>query len=636
MPTAKQKQRVKVGTRQELVTSPGPGIVGSVWFSHPAAYLLLAAWFGLLTGVGEVFLLAVKKYFLHRLINVGADIVWMTPLAEMCVFAVPGVILYVMAWRWPRRVSLRSVVFLLAFLSFLSLLFMYYPLYFYAKLLLATGLAVQAARFVARHPDWFYRLVRRTVTWIVLLVVLLCVGVSVWRWSSERQAVAHLPAAQAGAPNVLLIVLDTVRAQNLSVYGYNRRTTPRLEQMAMTGVLFAKAIATSPWTLPSHASIFTGCFAHGVSADWKVPLDGTHTTLAEALAAHGYATAGFVANLAYCSYAYGLNRGFAHYKDFRVSAGEIILSSQLARRITNNGNLRSLVGYYDCLNRKRAAEVNAEFLCWLSKQQEKPFFAFLNYFDAHEPYLPPKPFATKFGPSGPRGKFWYDDNDAGRVDKWKMSPKEIQVELDAYDGAISYLDHHVGLLFDELDRRGLLGNTMVIITSDHGEQFGEHGLFSHGNSLYLPNLHVPLLIIFPSHVPGDVMVSQPVSLRDLPATVMDILGLEETPRFPGTSLVRYWRSRKDPSDMGVWPLLSEVNTEVSIVAHLPDWYPVSKGDMKSLLEGRYHYIKNGDGTEELYDVEMDPLELCNLIGFQEQQLTIERFRNSLKAILAGK
>jgi arylsulfatase A-like enzyme len=217
-------------------------------------------------------------------------------------------------------------------------------------------------------------------------------------------------------------------------------------------------------------------------------------------------------------------------------------------------------------------------------------------FDAHAPYAPPQPFDAQFAAKPPRDPWLRDDH--------RYSPEEIQELMDAYDGAIAYLDHQLGLLFSELAKRDVLNDTLVIITSDHGEEFGEHGLMDHGNNLYLPALHVPLLISFPPHVPAGKRVHEAVTLRNLPVTITDLIELNDKAPFPGSSLIHYWSGTHGHDGAASDPLLSEVN----FAPNLPEWFPVSKGNMKSLVTDRYHYIRNGDGREELYDIENDPLE----------------------------
>ncbi len=181
-----------------------------------------------------------------------------------------------------------------------------------------------------------------------------------------------------------------------------------------------------------------------------------------------------------------------------------------------------------------------------------------------------------------------------------MSPAEVQTELDAYDGAIAYLDFELDALLNQLADRGL-DNTLVIITSDHGEQFGEHGLFSHGNSLYAQTLRVPLIVVFPGHVPAHKTVPQIVSLRDVPSTILDLLNLPESPSF-GNTLRHYWES-DNPSINADSPILSELSR-----GYGQTWYPSSKGDMRSVVIDMIHYIQNGDGSTEAYDLARDPFE----------------------------
>lgn len=621
---------------------------------EPTMYLLLAIWFGLLTGLVETSFIAFAKFYQHKIIFLGIHFIWMIPLATTFFFAIPGLVMLLVARRWPKNVSLRIATFIYAWLSFITLLQMVSRLHFMATLLLAAGLASQTSRIIAARPNYYYAFVHFTTRPIRILgrhwrqnpiqenspapdtsfrpsrrqflvsagatIAGLTMGVYGWEKLVEQQALAKLPPASSNAPNVLLIVLDTVRASSLSLYGYNRPTTPNLEQWAKTGVLFDRAISTSPWTLPSHGSMFTGRYPHELGAGWLNPIDAIHPTLAEALSRRGYVTAGFVANTLYCSQEFGLSRGFSHYEDYPVTVGQTYLSTRLGRKLVDDLKIKEFFGTHENFGRKSAEQVNRDFLRWLSRDQnQKPFFAFLNYYDAHQPYLPPKNFALKFSPKRPWGH-------ARSKEIETLSLEEIMELKDAYDGSIAYLDHQLGLLFAELQKRDLLDNTLIIVTSDHGEQFGEHDLTLHGNSLYLPLLHVPLMILFPSYVPKGEIIRKSVSLRDLPATVADVIGLGDEINFPGTSLARYW----DIASTGVKPNDEPLLSEVKKAWAYPDWYPAMKGPMKSLVHNEMHYIKNyGDGGEELYDLANDPFEEHNLILSKKSRETIEQFRATI-------
>jgi arylsulfatase A-like enzyme len=190
--------------------------------------------------------------------------------------------------------------------------------------------------------------------------------------------------------------------------------------------------------------------------------------------------------------------------------------------------------------------------------------------------------------------------------------------MDAYDGSIAYIDAEIGQLMADLDERGLLDRTLVVITSDHGEEFNEHGLIHHGNSLYRPAVQVPLLLVGPSRIPAGLSVSPPISLRDVPATVIDLADIAGGQAFPGHSLARFWQGTTLPDDT--------LLTELKYAPLQPDWYPASKGDMVSAVSRGLRYLRSGDGREELYDFERDPSEQSDLSTRNEYASDLDRFR----------
>ncbi len=626
---------------------------------HPSDLLLTAIWFGLLTGFTEVVLRwTIQKGFFHIWLFYGPHFVWMAPLAEALLFALlAGLFLLVTRLR-PGLLSARAGFFVPAFLSFLTLALMLPGLHPLAALLLAVGMALHVSRFLAARARGFLSLVRRSAGWAAAIVLLLGAGVFGWRALEERQAIAALPPATPGAPNVLLIVLDTVRAQSLSLYGFERPTSPQLERLARTGVRFDHAISTAPWTSPSHFSMMTGRFPHELIQQWKVPMDDTYPTLAEVLGGKGYTSGGFVANVEYAGYESGLSRGFGHFEDYPASFAELVLSSSLAQAIVNNQNVRNLIGQHQILGRKTAEDVNKDFLGWLSRQDRtRPFFVFLNFYDAHELYLPPHPWDDEFGSEAKRDekRIWHFKRRAKVPHKKEESQASvIQAELDAYHGSIAYLDDQLGRLFDELQARGLLDDTVVIVTADHGEQFGEHGKFEHGNSLYRQLVGVPLVIRFPARIPAGTVVSQPVSLRDIPATVLDLLGVDQG-KIAGESLAAIWSGTEPPDTERT--LLSEwtggslklparkgspsvVDRAVKVLRQKLGIETQAKREVlirtKSLVADGYHYIRNGDGKEELYDFPNDSLEERDLTGSGQGHDELAHLRASLLEILASK
>ncbi len=594
----------------------------------------VAVWFGLLSSLVEVGILTLERGFWYPIMRLSRDYVWMAPLAEVTLFISVAICLFVLSRFWQPLDVVALVVFVCSLLASLNLLMLVPRLHHAAALVLAIGLAVQTVRMVSARLDSFRALIRCTLVWMVGLAVLLGLGVPGWQLVAQRQALAQLPAAPSNAPNVLFITLDTVRAANLSLYGYSRPTTPQLERIAKSGVVFDRALAAAPWTLPSHASMFTGRYPHELSTDYTTPLDATYPTLAEFFRAHGYATAGFVANYGYCGYETGLARGFVHYEDYPRSLGQIASSSTLIRTVADNFRLRRLIRNDEHLNRKSAAQLNHDFLSWLARENDKPFFVFLNYFDAHEPYLPPSPFDKKFGPGRKLGKYSpvHRHNWEPSLAHQPLSAEQVREEMDAYDGAIAYLDQQLGFLFDALDKKGVLKNTLVILTADHGEEFGEHGIFDHGYTLYLPALHVPLLISFPERIPSGRRVAEPVSLRTLAATVVELTNLGDGAAFNGPSLSRQLANATGVERPAETPVLSEVRK----VTNRPAWFPASKGDMQSLILEGYHYIKNGDGHEELYDIEADPWEKHDLAGSERTATKMVELRRHLQSVLTPK
>ena len=560
--------------------------------------VLLALWFGLVTGFGELALLALRRFVLHSFLFVGRDIVWMLPLADAVLFVVLGAGLFLLGRAVSGRITSIHLVGFLTSLGCFALLLHYGPLHRGTALVLAVGIGVQAARVWSRRAPHALQLVRRTLPLLVGLVVIAAGirgGAAFWR---QREAQAMSPTGGDDRINILLIVLDTVRAWSLSPYGYPRATAPGLGRWAAGGVRFSRAFSTAPWTLPSHASIFTGRWPHQFSADWLVPLDRKPPVLAEYFRDQGYLTAGFVANTLYCSYETGLARGFQQYQDYRVTPVEVLLSPSLAKFLMGDREL------WHRLRRKNAAEVNREFLGWLDRRPKGvPFFAFLNYFDAHDPYQPPAPYDT-----------WFDST--GRTEYLRMVRAATPVRLwpalavtgarNGYDGALAYLDAQVSDLFAALKQRGLSENTLVAVVADHGEEFGEHGVYFHGNSLYRASLQVPLMLVLPGRVPAGVVIEDPVSLRDLAATIVNLANPEGNAVFPGRSLARFWGT--DAVTGSADSLLSELN----FTARLPANTPISRGPMRSLILAKSRLIRNGDGVNELFDLDQDTLEMRNL------------------------
>ena len=578
----------------------------------------IAMWFGLVAGLSEALAVILKQRISsYPGWGFSEDVLWMAPLAASLTFVIVALPLALVAKRWPALVPFPVLIFayaLLGWYSFLSL-----PegglvpgLHPYAVLLIAVGAAVRVAQVCARKAQSITSITRRTIPWLTVGVIVLGAGMRAWEWGHERFATSRL-SALSGVPNVLLLVLDTVRAQDMSLYGYIRPTTPNIDARARSGVTFNRVVAPSPWTLPSHASLFSGRFHHDII--WKQPIPWAQPTLTETLAQHGYVTGGFAANLYYCIEYFGLDRGFQHYEDYPRSWQMIVSASWAPRRIANR--VRKFLRLEDRdFVRKTAADVNRGFLDWVEQTNGLPFFAFLNYIDAHDPYYPPQPFDRRFTEPGIRARHRLG------VTGHRYTGEEVRALRNSYDGAIAYIDHEIGSLLTELERRGVLDNTIVIITSDHGEEFNEHGVMGHSMSLYLPSLNVPLVILSPSRVPRDIRIDQPVSLLDVPATILDLIGLDSHNLISGLPLTRLWTEGDSTISSSI--ILSEALAKQDFTP--PPSYPIHHGLMRSLVVDNLHYIQDGLGREELFDIVADPWEQVDLASLSNQAGQLERFR----------
>jgi arylsulfatase A-like enzyme len=630
----------------------------------PFSILVLSAWCGLISGPLEVGITVLRKRLVdqNQLYWMSRHFIWLIPVTNLLIFLAGGVVLSLLVLLGGRRG--RSLApRLLATLTLLPLFWAALPrIYGAAGLLLMLGVAAKLVPAVEQYAGGFRRLVRLSFPVALGLVPILAASV----WAGDRlkqwcEDARDLPAP--GSPNVLLIVLDTVGADHLSLYGYNRPTSRTLDELAERGIRFDRAQATSSWTLPSHASMFTGRWPHELSASWVTPLDQTHPTLADFLGSRGYSTAGFVANYEYCAFDTGLSRGFTIYRDFIFPELTAFRAAVLVERSLHAIHVveRFLEDWLDLdvfrpaerliwrvfkHDRKEAAVVNREFLDWLSqrRQPERPFFAFLNFYDAHYPYELPVTGIHRFGPlrfgAKPR-----DKHEAELINDWslwiKRRPSEHQIAYvrDSYRDCIADLDEQVGLLIDELERRAVLARTWVIVVADHGESFGEHpGIFLHGATLYQTERHVPLVIIPPGGSPSKQVVTETVSLRDLAATIVDVLGINVPSPFPGESLARFWKGSTPRAidDAGASDqALSEVvpidpiNPDVTQLLE-PRW------PFAALTEGDWTYIRReGDVREELFHLREDPNELHNLAGDPAMAPRLERMRKALGRLTEG-
>lgn len=316
------------------------------------------------------------------------------------------------------------------------------------------------------------------------------VDTSSWIWSDPRV----LTRAPAPKTNVILISLDTLRADHLGCYGYEKNTSPNIDAFAKSAVLFERCMAPASWTTPSHATVFTGLpsSAHRAGGLMHRRLRPSFTTLAEVFRDEGYLTAAYTEGIA-MSGELGFDQGFDTYGD----------------------------GYGPGLKPGSAEKTFTKGLDWLDRHGDHPFFLYLHTYEIHAPYQAPEPFHSRFAEGVPPGVI----PEAGGV--------AIEKARDAYDAEIAYTDDALGKLFDALQERGLLESSLVVIFSDHGEEFGEHGGITHARTVFQEQLHVPLIVRMPGATPPTGRVSQLVGLGDIFATILN--GADVDHPIPSTS-----------------------------------------------------------------------------------------------------
>jgi arylsulfatase A-like enzyme len=363
-----------------------------------------------------------------------------------------------------------------------------------------------------------------------------------------------------GSPeNVLFVVLDTVRKDRLTPYGYDRPTTPNLAAFAEEATVFEQAVAPAPWTLPVHASLFTGLYPSQHGADQENPYLEGATTLAETLSAAGYDTACYSSNAWITPYTH-LTDGFDDQDNFfEVMPGEF-LSGPLARAwktMNDNESLRAiadkLVSLGNTAHEYFAGGEGADSKTPAVIDRTKTFiddadrsFAFINLMDAHLPYHPPEEFADEFAPGVDSTEVCQNSKEynSGARD---IDDDEWEDIRNLYDAEITHIDDQLGRLFDWLKETGRWDDTMVVVCADHGELHGEHDLYGHEFGLYDPLVNVPLLVKHPE-LDADRRDDQ-VELIDLYHTVLDVLDVEGgTPASAGETAVELDRTRSLVAD----------------------------------------------------------------------------------------
>ena len=427
---------------------------------------------------------------------------------------------------------------------------------------------------------------------------------------------AHF-TSRSQPPNIVLIVWDTTRADHLSSYGYFRNTTPNVDQFAMRGVLFDNAISASSWTLPAMASMFTSLLPHQHGAGKGGAFGNGPRTLAEILRSGGYETAGFNANPYYGDLAWGLGRGFETYVDSTSSLGYSMDATRIGGEYIEPYSEEWF--HRSRFNQFTAHQLNEHVYRWLDHRSDRPFFLFLNYNDAHEPYEDPSPYNQLYGRQSSDAKHLLHNAKPAR---FYLPPSERAGTIAAYDQCLNYIDSQVGDLLRFLGRSPEWSNTYVIITSDHGEGFGEHDTYSHGWNLYREVLHVPLIIAGPG-IPAGVRVTDIARTWEIFATALEFAGMTRDV-LRRTSLTRLWTPGYAPNTPDE-PILSELLDNTPL--------PFPQGLISVTTREWQLIYRPGYRRNRLYHWPTDPLEQQNLAGLPDNQALVERLKESLLSIV---
>jgi arylsulfatase A-like enzyme len=416
-------------------------------------------------------------------------------------------------------------------------------------------------------------------------------------WTSSATPPAPPPPAYtAAAPdpsrprrNVLLISLDSLRADHVGAYGYKRDTSPSFDRFAKDGVLFRNAISTSSWTLPTHLTMFTGRsqLSHGVVVDTLV-LSTAIPTLGQIFKEAGYATAGFVSG-PYVGGHYGYDRGMDTYTDFSASWGK-------------GAEARAAI---------LSPTINEKAIEWLDKAHKEPFFLFLHYFDIHYDFVPPAPYDTMFDPdyTGTMdGRFFIERDDVHA----KMDPRDLEHIRALYDGEIRYTDEHVGRILDKLKALGVYDDTVVLITSDHGDEFFEHGNKGHHRTVYDEVLRIPFALRLPGGEHSGKTIDEQVSLLDVFPTLLDAAGFRVPSDVEGESLAGWLRGRRSTREAIYSDFYDKRGFNLQVARR-------TAGEKTIQHFNRITHPKRG--SLEYYDLARDPAESDNRADEQPAKMT---------------
>lgn len=484
-------------------------------------------------------------------------------------------------WRWQGAArALPTILFYLIGIPLLDLV----------PLSVATALGGGLLWVASLHRRWAWPLAAG-----MLLVALLPTLPQGWEDDAERQALR----VSAASPNVLVVVLDTMRKDRTSLYGHQRPTTPTLEALAARGVKFERGYATSCWSIPTHASLLTGRMpsVHGAHSE-SFRLPGETETIASIFQRLGYDTAGFSGN-PYISAGTGFSRGFGHWVE--------CWREHVTRRVLVAGPIWMAITHADV--DKGGRDVVASFSDWQgAREDDRPFFAFVNLMEAHSPYQDvPRADLALFVPEGTSERRIEQAGNASHEAQWMGTPvssEDAALNLDLIDAATFAADRFLRQLLELVDE-----DTIVLVVSDHGDLLGEHDLWGHMTSLYEPLINVPFVMAGPG-LPRARVVTDPVSFVDVLPTLIDAIGIEP-PASDGRSLLPMLRGEESFPDRQLRAEHFRTDRATRLWAGNVDpirlpWIRARRG---ATITSRLKRVISDDGIDAGYDLALDPGEV---------------------------
>lgn len=403
---------------------------------------------------------------------------------------------------------------------------------------------------------------------VLMLIVVLSIFGVYWWWSSSEHQIPQ---------GIILISLDTLRADHLGTYGYHRDTSPDIDALAEESVVFEKAVVQSPWTLPSHMSIMTSLYPsfHGLcDKDTFSPLSEEHITLAELLKKGGYKTAAFTDG-GFVSAKFGFDRGFDTYDD-------------------QGGGIKSIL---------------PKAKMWLEAHKTEPFFIFIHCYDIHSPYNPPSPYDTLFHDFPYRGNIIPSNRKLTKMlnNQLDISDEDINHIISFYDGGIRYTDAMIGDFLSYLKNLDLYNQSLIFLTSDHGEEFYEHGSILHWQLYFNPDLHVPLIMHMPGFSKRGIRIKDLVRSIDILPTVLDIAGIPNHSQAQGRSVLPMIGRKENFLTRFLLRFSDLFKKEATISFAETKYYKHRK------LESPFRSVITDDGYHMIYDQEPDSMQLFNLV-----------------------